>query len=68
MHNPLAAVTKEAHLSSEELSLKIREHLLASLRGDQAKVSRLRDEALTAFYAVISANEQAAHVIRKLGG
>lgn len=68
MQNPLAAVMKDAHLSSEELALKIREHLLASLRGDQQKVNRLRDEALSAFYAVISANEQAAHAIRKLGG
>lgn len=68
MKNPLTSVMKDAHLSSEELALKIREHLLASLRGDAVKVSRLRDEALTAFYAVISANEQAAYAIRKLEG
>jgi imidazoleglycerol phosphate dehydratase HisB len=68
MQNPLAQVMNNAQLCREELDLAMRAHLIAAMRGDQAKVSKLRDEALTAFYAVISANEQAAHAIRKIGG
>jgi len=68
MQNPLMKAIAESQLSGEELQLALRSHLLAAMRGDPAKVSKLRDEALTAFYAVISANEQAAHAIRKLEG
>ena len=68
MQNPLAKVMSDAQLCREELDIAMRAHLVASLRGDAAKISKLRDEALTAFYAVISANEQAAHAIRKAEG
>lgn len=68
MKNPLAKVMSDAQLCREELELALKGHLIAAMRGDQAKISKLRDEALTAFYAVISANEQVAHAIRKLEG
>lgn len=63
---PLTEAIAESQLSAEELQLALRAHLLAAMRGDQTKISKLRDEALTAFYVVIGANEQAAHTIRKL--
>lgn len=66
--NPLAKVMKEAQLCREELDIAMRKHLISALRGDQSKITKTRDEALTAFYAVISANESAAHQIRKLEG
>lgn len=65
---PLVQVMKEAQLCREELDIAMRAHLVAAMRGDQAKITKTRDEALTAFYAVISANESAAHQIRKLEG
>lgn len=68
MQTPLMKAISEAQLSEEELKLALIAHLLAAMRGDQAKISKLRDEALTTFYAVISANEQAAHAIRKAEG
>ena len=61
----LAALSNQ-HLATEELGLKMKEHSIAALRNDTEKMRRLRDECLSAFYAVISANESAAIVVRKL--
>lgn len=66
MKNEMLKILHEQHLATEELGLKMKAHSLAALRGDTAGVSKLRDEALTAFYAAISANEQAAIMVRKL--
>ena len=64
--NPLVSVMREAQLCREELDIAMRKHLISALRGDKELLSKTRDEALTAFYAVISANESAVHQIRKL--
>lgn len=66
--NPLVSVMREAQLCREELDIALRKHLVAALRGDKDQISKTRDEALTAFYKVTSANESAAHQIRKLEG
>lgn len=66
--NPLAGAMREAQLCREELDIALRQHLVAALRGDKAQIAETRDKALTAFYKVTSANETAAHQIRKLEG
>jgi len=66
--NPLVSVMMEAQLCREELDIALRKHLISALRGDQVRLAKTRDEALTAFYKVTSANESAAHQIRKLEG
>ena len=66
--NPLVGVLREAQLCREELDIALRQHLVAALRGDKNKISNTRDEALTAFYSVIAANESAAIQVRKLEG
>lgn len=66
--NPIIGLMKDQVLCEQELSLKIREHLISSMRGDKARMAKARDEALTAFYAMISANESLAIKIARLGG
>jgi len=66
--NPLAGAMREAQLCREELDIALRPHLVAALRGDKAQIAEARDKALTAFYAVIAANESAAIQVRKLEG
>lgn len=66
--NPLVGVLREAQLCREELDIALRKHLISALRGDQVQLAKTRDEALTAFYAVIAANESAAIQVRKLEG
>lgn len=66
--NPIIGLMKDQVLCQQELDLKIREHMIASMRDDKARMAKARDEALTAFYAMISANESLAFKIAKLGG
>ena len=66
MKNEMLKILRDQHLATEELGLKMKEHSLAALRGDAPRISKLRDEALTAFYAAIAANESAAIMVRKL--